>query len=441
MMKQSESHDTKEKESTVDEEFPLLRKIRNDLDPSNPKILDLMVQNHIDVVGEDDNIKLLFLAAVSRKLPKKLRIHIINYGSSGSGKSWTIRRVLKPFWKNVKEVTRYTEAWLNGSADDLDEKILLLQEINKTDEHGNGTTGQIKIMITDEGLSYGKMDHSSGEWVPINKHSEALPVMITTTTRQMNKEDARRFFILNNDESEEQTSNIVKQKLKEASSVRLTKEIQEKYEQLKGLAEFYEKAAIGITGTVVPFAPKLKEMLPKHLEMRTDTAKLIQLIQLVAFIHISNRKFVITKDAKEKYLVADIEDLKEAICIGSKILNQSNSGLSSKSMEIYEHVKNIVYNDSDDFSGDYPTQSRCEFDLQIPHSTFLRHLDPLIDGGYIEKANVEGSKEKCLMLTFRSLDKISVDDIEFTDDEFSKWFEREFDENYKIVDARDTLTC
>lgn len=46
----------------------------NDLDPKDPSILDKIADKyHTFIVGEDDNIKLLFLACIAKDLPKKFR--------------------------------------------------------------------------------------------------------------------------------------------------------------------------------------------------------------------------------------------------------------------------------------------------------------------------------------------------------------------------------
>lgn len=327
-----------------------------DLNPGSPDILDKAVEHYKDIVREESNIKLIFLAATSRKLPKNLRIHINNYSITGAGKSWVIRKVLRPFWKDVEEITRYTEAWLSRTVDELDGKILLWQEVNKTDEQGKGVTGQIKILLTDEGISYRHMENTSEGWVSKNSHSKALPVVITTTTRQLNGEDSRRFFTLNSDEGDEQTLRIIQHNLKKASSVNFQKEIEEKYEQLEILVNLYEKLAEGITDVIIPYAPYLADMLPKYFQMRTDITKLIQLIKLVAFIHVLNRKVVVlNKDDEnkiEKYLVADVEDLHKAIDIASKILSQTNSGLSYGSLKVYEFVEEWIENKNEDFRGE-----------------------------------------------------------------------------------------
>ena len=412
-----------------------------DLNPGSPDILDKAVEHYKDIVREESNIKLIFLAATSRKLPKNLRIHINNYSITGAGKSWVIRKVLRPFWKDVEEITRYTEAWLSRTVDELDGKILLWQEVNKTDEQGKGVTGQIKILLTDEGISYRHMENTSEGWVSKNSHSKALPVVITTTTKQLNGEDSRRFFTLNSDEGDEQTLRIIQHNLKKASSVNFQKEIEEKYEQLEILVNLYEKLAEGITDVIIPYAPHLDDLLPKYFQMRTDITKLIQLIKLVAFIHIMNRKLVILKkdsqDEEEKYLIADVEDLHEAIDIASKILSQTNSGLSYGSLKVYEFVEEWIENKNEDFRGEWPTLQECELGLNIPHSTLHSYLKPLEENGLIEKCKIEGSNEKCLMLTLKHPEKFSLKEFEFTDDNLDEWFKKEFDDCANLVNFKE----
>ncbi|MEE9242248.1 MAG: hypothetical protein V3U12_03735 [Nitrosopumilaceae archaeon] len=49
------------------------------------------------IVGEDNNIKLLLLACISKDLPKKNRLSVIITSQSSAGKSNLINTILEPF--------------------------------------------------------------------------------------------------------------------------------------------------------------------------------------------------------------------------------------------------------------------------------------------------------------------------------------------------------
>lgn len=414
-----------------------------DLDPSDSNILDKIVQHYKDIAGEEYNIKVIFLAALSRRLSKKTRIHLANYSTSGAGKSWVMRKVLKPFREDVEEITKFTEAWLNRSIENFDGKILLWQEINKTDEYGKGSTGQLKILLTDEGISYRFMESKGEGWVPVNKHSSALPVVITTTTRQLNNEDERRFFILNADESDEQTNRIIQQNLAQETSVKLSEQVEQNYEQLKELVRFYNEASKHITDIKIPFANKIFDVIPKYFQMRTDIVKLLQLVRLVAFVHIVNRKIIIkNKNSKqEKYLVAQIEDFNEAMQIASKMFNKAISGLSSGSIQLLEAIRQITIENAEYGYGsiEYPTMKQCKARLNLGPGTFYNYLNPLIEHGYIEKEKSSHSKEYCLKIT-DSFTEFEKKELQFTQSEFEQWYANEFGNDALLSDFKEIIT-
>ncbi len=434
----SEQSETQVNDSIIDI-VEVLKKF--DLDPKDPKILDKIVEHYKDIIGEKTSIKVTFLAAVSRKLPKNIRMHLNNYSTSGAGKSWVTRKVLKPFWHDVEEITKYTEAWFNSAVDDLEGKILLLQEVNKTDEQGKGSTGQMKILLSDEGISYRLMEMSEDGWIPKNKQSNALPVVITTTTKQLNEEDQRRFFILSADESTDQTVAILEHNMNKVSSVKLQKEIQDGYEQIKPLAGLYEDLAKGITGVIIPYAKCLVDILPKNLGMRTNSTKLIQLIQIVAFIHIMNRKMVVTAGNMEnRYLLADIEDFNVAFEIAKEIFAYTSTGLSSGSLKLIQLIKDLaIKGQGVSYNVPWPRLQDCIFSSGLPRATFYSHLKPLIEKGYVEQKKIDGSKEHMLILTESAVDEFGEKELKFTDSDLDEWFKSEFDDSVRLINFSDDM--
>ena len=71
------------------------------------------------IVGEEDNVKLLFCACISKNLPKKNRLSVIITSQSSAGKSNLVNYVLEPFKDDVLDYTDYTPAYLQRSEVDM----------------------------------------------------------------------------------------------------------------------------------------------------------------------------------------------------------------------------------------------------------------------------------------------------------------------------------
>jgi len=409
------------------------------VDPFNPKILDDVVSCYKDIVGEESNIKVIFLAALSRKLPKSLRIHIVNQSRSGAGKSWITRLVLKPFWRDVITLTKFTEPWLSRSSNTLEEKIFFLQDLSRRDDQGKGTIGQIRIMLSDEGISYAFVENTGNGFEPRQIQSKALPVLITTTTNQLNNEDARRFFFLSADEGDQQTIKIIRHNLQKSSSIRFQHEIENGYKKLDYLVRLYEKLAEEVTDVLIPFADKIEDILPQNFQMRTDINKLLQLIKLVTFAHMLNRKVVIKKTEyyDEKYLIADVVDLDEALEIAGKIFTQTNYRMPQGSITLLETLKSLCNSREINSDLDLPTIKECINELDIPRSTLYSYLNPLKDNWFVDAIRLEGSKEYHLRLTEKTVDDFSIKQINYSQDDLDEWFKSEFNDGARLIDVNE----
>src|SRR2546427_8436706 len=86
------------------------------------------------VVGEEDNIKLLWCACISKDLPKKYRLSVIITSQSSAGKSNLTNSVLEPFNDDVLEFTDYTQAYLQRTEWNMNGKIMKMEQMERTNE-------------------------------------------------------------------------------------------------------------------------------------------------------------------------------------------------------------------------------------------------------------------------------------------------------------------
>jgi len=87
---------------------------------ADPNILGKIVSCYRSkIIGEENNIKLLWCACISKDLPKEFRSSIIIASQSSAGKSTVVNNVLRPFEDDVLDYTDFTEAYLKRSIADM----------------------------------------------------------------------------------------------------------------------------------------------------------------------------------------------------------------------------------------------------------------------------------------------------------------------------------
>jgi len=79
---------------------------------ADPDILEKIVSCYSSkIVGEENNIKLLWCACLSKDLPKEVRSSIIITSQSSAGKSTLVNTLLEPFREDVLDYTDITQAY------------------------------------------------------------------------------------------------------------------------------------------------------------------------------------------------------------------------------------------------------------------------------------------------------------------------------------------
>lgn len=118
--------------------------------PHDPMILDRIVDGfRPKIVGESNNIKLLWLACISKDLPKKNRLSAIITSQSSAGKSNLINTVLEPFHEDVIDFTDYTPAFLNRQEMNMNGKIFKMEQMEKTNDKKQVSLSNLKFLLTE----------------------------------------------------------------------------------------------------------------------------------------------------------------------------------------------------------------------------------------------------------------------------------------------------
>ena len=135
------------------------------------------------IKGEENNIKFLFCACISKNLPRDYRLHVIITSQSSGGKSNLVNTILEPFKEDVLDFTEYTSAFLNRSQSDMDGLIFKMEQMEKTNDKKQVTLASMKFLLSEGKLRIGLVDkNEKGQNTPKTLEVNGIPVFISTST-------------------------------------------------------------------------------------------------------------------------------------------------------------------------------------------------------------------------------------------------------------------
>jgi len=420
----------------------------------SPKDTDLLAKiasgYRSKIVGEENNIKFLFCACISKDLPRDYRLSVIITSQSSAGKSNLVNTVLEPFKDDVIDYTDYTPAFLKRQEINMNGMILKLEQMEKTNDKNQVTLSNLKFLLSEGMLKVGLVERNEkGKNTPQTLMVTGIPVFISTSTNfNIDPESLNRTFLMQIDETESQTKKIVSHILGKYKTLRINDSWPEELEELKKLANVYKGLAHQITDVIIPFADKLIDRIPTaNLTIRRDLAKILNLAAVIAFIHASNRIRIQDNDGKDfiidqwantekRYtyaLIAEPSDFKEALAIAGTTIKQTLNKLNESAMEIYD--KFIQVYDSKQYENGTldgvltPTKEgvtvrEMAAKLKKSDNRARELLNQLWSGGYLSREKTK-SRENMYFPTEKKFDDITVDDIEFTKEELESWLKQQ----------------
>lgn len=425
-----------------------IKQIKIKYDPKDPEILDRIARSyHHVIIGEDENIKFLFSAYLSKDLPRKYRLSTIIASQSSAGKSSLVRRVGEPFAKYIVDYTSFTNAFLKRQTDSMDGKIFLLEQLEKTNDQKEASLFDMKFLISEGKIRVGVVERDEkGKHKPTILEVSGIPVVVTTTTNmKIDPESLNRMFLTQADESQEQTERIVDFTLNSFATLELNDTWKEELAQLTALAEKYRQLAWQISDIIIPFGSKLKKIIPcKNLTIRRDLPKILGLTAVIAFIHAANRyrvqdnngaDFIVDSfgetEKRFKYsIIAEPEDFKEALEIAGSTIKQTLNKVNEASMNLYgkiiEIYDNKVYENSTlDGSTTVEGVTIKEVAVKIGKSTNRTRelMTQLESAGYLMRDR--STKEHTFVPTRMKFAEVKIEDLSFSTEELEEWKTRQ----------------
>lgn len=431
------------------------QELTNKINPKDPKLLDTIARKYSSkIVGESNNVKTLICCFVSKDLPKKFRLSAIISNSSSTGKSYLLNNVLRPFKNDLIDYTDFTEAHFKRSQHNVDGKIIKLEQLERVNDDKQLSIQRLKHLLTEGVLKFGCVDKGEkGENTPKDFVVSGYPVFVTTATKfDIDSETANRVFMMELDESDAQTERIIKYTLSDYSKIQANDEWESNIEELIIFFNQLKKMAQHTEGILIPFADKLDSIIPKHLEIRRDLAKILNLTCVIAFIHGLNRPYLRDNNPKHfltdsfgsagkeytYWIIAKPEDFVEALEIAGQTIKQTINKTSVKQMQLLALVKKL-------YSENCVLQSRGVTVKDVVKASGYsenrarEHLNWLSNNGFLTRDDI--TKEHQYFPTEKKFSDLEATSIDCTSEEFDRWLKIELEslgERYSLVGSWDS---
>ena len=436
-------------------------------DVKDPGILSKIAQGFSSkIVGEENNIKFLFCACISKDLPRKYRLSTIITSQSSAGKSNLVNTVLLPFTKDVIDYTDYTNAFLKRQNESMDGKIFKMEQMERTNDKNQITMSSLKFLLSEGKLRVGLVERNEkGKNTPQTLEVNGIPVFISTSTNfNIDAESLNRTFLMQVDETEAQTKKIVSHICKGYSMLSINDQWATENQELEKLVGIYKMLAHQITDIIIPFVSKIEDRIPTaNITIRRDLTKILSLTAVITFLHASNRKriqdlngkdFVIDSFAntEKRYtyaLISEPSDFKEALEIADITIKQTLNKLNESSMEIYEKVKKACQektwenqtSELEPKNQEGVTVKEMADILKKSDNRTRELMNQLWNVGYLTREKTK-SKEYLYYVTDKKFEEIKTDDIEFTQEELSQWIidqTGKHSERLKVLNPSDSV--
>ena len=300
-------------------------------------LMELILEDYraCGLVGEESNILLCYLAAVSRKTVEPISVLVLS--SSGAGKSAlqdATLRLCPP--EDVVKLTSLTgRALFYKGAGSLKHKILALEEEAGVKQASYAirnliSAGELIIETTVKDLGSGRLTTMQ------NRVEGPTTVLITTTNPDVDPETKSRFFVTGVDESREQTRAIL-----ESQRRRRTWEGKSDREGREAVCRRHWnfQRLLKPMAVVNPFAEQLVYS-DDRLQSRRDQPKYLNLINAVAFMR-QMQKSVKSHNGRE-YVEVDEADLELANKLAEEILGQNLDDLNRVSRDLLSQIERMV---------------------------------------------------------------------------------------------------
>lgn len=280
------------------------------------------------IVGEEANRRIITLSKSTYIYDEPTSERIMS-PESGVGKSWLLTNVLECFpEEDVYVKSRITRTWLDRTKDDLNHKILVIQQM------AGYMSGQesIHVILTEHKLVLATVGKDGEAYnIEVKGH---ISFGFTTTSIFINPQMETRTLLLNVDESQEQTARIQKRQQEEEKQPWLKKERLEKLHKARKVIRWLRDE--GIKQVIIPFSDLLTFPV-KQTSLRRQRPQIIELIKQTTRVN-QLKRYVLEKE-EVKYIVAWVEDVEYVLGNFGTVFQTSLQRISENEWNVLKRIE------------------------------------------------------------------------------------------------------
>jgi hypothetical protein len=335
---------------------------------------------HTGIVGEELNRLIMWYVFTSRKLNRPL--HIISFGSSGTGKSHLQEKVgeLIPDEDKIEITATTSNAFYYYDNDELGHKLILIEDMD------GALTALYPIRELQSKQRISKtitIKDNKGKTKTLHlKVQGPVTVAGCTTQESMYEDNANRSFLIYLDESKEQDKKVMHyQRLLAAGKINLEQEHNTK-QFLQNIQRILKPIKV-----INPFAEQL-EIPEEVFKPRRTNAHYLGFIEAVTYYHQYQREEKVNEQTGEIYIETTIQDIEIANELMKEILLRKSDELNKATRSYLERLKAwLSKEDKNSFCNSQVRQS-----LSIAATTIRRYNTELEKMTYIKLQ--EGQKRQ-----------------------------------------------
>ena len=325
------------------------------------------------IVGEELNRLIMWYVYTSRKLSRPL--HIISFGSSGTGKSHLQEKVGELIPNEDKiEITALTQnAFYYFDKDELGHKLILIEDFD------GALTALYPIRELQSKQRISKtvtIKDNKGQTKTIHlKVQGPVTVAGCTTQESMYEDNANRSFLIYLDESKEQDKKVMHyQRLLAAGKIQLEEE-QHTKDFLQNVQRVLKPIKI-----INPYAEYL-DIPSEVFKPRRTNAHYLGFIEAVTFYHQYQRTEYVNQETGELYIQSTLEDIEITNELLKEILLRKSDELNKATRTYFEYLKAWLKSEEKETF----LLSEARKALNISHGSQKRYMSILIDNYFIKK--------------------------------------------------------
>lgn len=341
------------------------------------------VVHDLGVVGEERNVKLIYLALTSRQLEDP--VSLVVKGPSSAGKSYTVEKVLELFPPSAYIArTALSPKALAYSEESFAHRTLVIFEADGIKD-GEGAY-LLRSLLSEGRIVYETVEKKAFGLRPLVINKEGPANCILTTTRiNLHPENETRLLTLMVDDSPEQTKAILLRTAQASAKPDLAR--------WRALQAWLDSEPCKV---VVPYAEKLAKLVkPVDVRLRRDFKTIISLIKAHALLHKACRE----RDEQGR-VVATMQDY-EAVreLVADPIAYQVEQKVKPIVRETVEVVRGIL-----EEGAEYATMREVGKRLGLGRNATSRRVQEAIEQGFlvdVSKSQKEGEtrgRQKRLVL-------------------------------------------